>query len=148
MSIPVGEESCGWKEVKEVQDVTPNSLLPLLLFCYIFESIAALLAMSTRTATRTTPVRATGYSPRQRFLALLLITAFLGTSVSVFQTSAATTAFRSRLPAHTLSRLTARESAFPVPSLPYFADKVSFDLFPSSSSLFTKKLTPERLLIA
>ncbi|GAA5915997.1 uncharacterized protein JCM6883_006245 [Sporobolomyces salmoneus] len=79
--------------------------------------------MSTATATRPTPVRSTGYSPRQRFLALLLITAALGTSVSVFQTSAATTAFRSRLPAHTISRLTSSESAFPVPSLPYFADK-------------------------
>ncbi|GAA6061358.1 hypothetical protein JCM10212_005812 [Sporobolomyces blumeae] len=75
-------------------------------------------------ATRTSPVvRSTSYSPRQRFLALLVVTALVGTCVSVLQTSAATTAFRSRLPAHTLSRLTSDATAFPVPTLPYFADK-------------------------
>ncbi|GAA6023562.1 hypothetical protein JCM11491_005345 [Sporobolomyces phaffii] len=79
--------------------------------------------MSTRTATRPTATRTAGYSPRQRFLGLLVLTAFLGTTVSVWQTSPATTAFRSRLPAQALSRLTSTASAFPVPSLPYFADK-------------------------
>jgi len=81
-------------------------------------------SMSTRTTTAV-QARSSGYSPRQRFLATLVFTALLGTTISVLQTSAATTAFRSRLPAHTLSRLTSSESAFPVPSLPYFADKVS-----------------------
>ncbi|GAA5874431.1 hypothetical protein JCM16303_005852 [Sporobolomyces ruberrimus] len=79
--------------------------------------------MSTRTAARPAAVRSTGYSPRQRFLGLLVLTAFLGTTISVFQTSAATTAFRSRLPSQALSRLTSGDSLFPVPSLPYFADK-------------------------
>ncbi|GAA5969081.1 hypothetical protein JCM3765_003431 [Sporobolomyces pararoseus] len=90
--------------------------------------------MSTRTTTRPAPARSAGYSPRQRFLALLVLTAFLGTAVSVVQTSAATTAFRSRLPAQTLSRLTSSESAFPVPSLPYFADKRN-----SLNQLFVKR---------
>ncbi|GAA5940801.1 uncharacterized protein JCM15063_000881 [Sporobolomyces koalae] len=87
---------------------------------------------STRTAR---PIaRASGYSPRQRFLATLLVTALLGTTVSVLQTSAATTAFRSRLPAHTITRLASSESAFPVPSLPFFADKRN-----SINQLFVKR---------
>lgn len=77
------------------------------------------------TRTRTPPASANlGLSPRRRFVALLLVTALLGTTYSVVTVAPATTAFRSRLPAHTLTQLTSKERAFPVPSLPYFADKV------------------------
>lgn len=64
-------------------------------------------------------------SPRRQFVAFLLLTALLGTTFSIVSVSPTTTAFRSRLPAHTLTKLTSKEAAFPVPSLPYFADKVS-----------------------
>ncbi|GAA5878337.1 hypothetical protein JCM3774_001991 [Rhodotorula dairenensis] len=62
-------------------------------------------------------------SPRRRFVALLLLTALLGTTYSIVSVAPTTTAFRSRLPAHTLTQLTSNQRAFPVPSLPYFADK-------------------------
>ncbi|GAA5983775.1 hypothetical protein JCM10908_005921 [Rhodotorula pacifica] len=62
-------------------------------------------------------------SPRRRFVAFLLVTALLGTTFSILSVSPTTTAFRSRLPAHTLTQLTSKGRAFPVPSLPYFADK-------------------------
>ncbi|BGP16729.1 hypothetical protein JCM10213_009147 [Rhodosporidiobolus nylandii] len=61
--------------------------------------------------------------PRLRLVNVLVLTALGGTAWSVISTSSATTAFRSRLPATTLTRLTSSASAFPVPSLPYFADK-------------------------
>ncbi|GAA5857685.1 hypothetical protein JCM1840_000865 [Sporobolomyces johnsonii] len=83
--------------------------------------------MATATRTRPPPVVSSlspfASTPRQRFVSLLLVTTLVGTTLSVLRTSAATTAFRSRLPASTLTRLTSSESAFPVPSLPFFADK-------------------------
>lgn len=104
-------------------------------------------AMSTRTTT-IVQARPSGYSPRQRFLGTLILTALLGTTLSVLQTSAATTAFRSRLPAHTLSRLTssASASAFPVPSLPYFADKVSLKLLSNFSLSLSSCLNSGELM--
>ncbi|GAA6056295.1 hypothetical protein JCM3770_006762 [Rhodotorula araucariae] len=61
-------------------------------------------------------------SPRQRFINLLVLTVVAGTTWSVFNTSASATAFRSRLPARTLTRLSESASTFPI-SLPFFADK-------------------------
>ncbi|GAA5820725.1 hypothetical protein JCM11251_003129 [Rhodosporidiobolus azoricus] len=64
-----------------------------------------------------------GADVRGRLVNVLLLSTLFGTAWSVISTSSATTAFRSRLPAHTLTRLQSSESAFPVPSLPFFADK-------------------------
>ncbi|EGU11722.1 Cell wall surface anchor family protein [Rhodotorula toruloides ATCC 204091] len=59
-----------------------------------------------------------------RVLLLFTLTALAGTVYSVLNVSSAATAFRSRLPAHTLTKITESESAFPVQfSLPFFADK-------------------------
>ncbi|GAA5967567.1 hypothetical protein JCM11641_005698 [Rhodosporidiobolus odoratus] len=96
--------------------------------------------MATATATRPGTVSASSTlsrpnnDPRLRLLNLLVLTALGGTTWSVLSTSAATTAFRSRLPAYTLTRLTSSERAFPVPSLPYFADKRN-----SLNQLFVKR---------
>ncbi|GAA5958310.1 hypothetical protein JCM21900_001347 [Sporobolomyces salmonicolor] len=83
--------------------------------------------MTTAVRTRPPPVAwsfsPSASTPRQRFVSLLLVTTLVGTTLSVLRTSAATTTFRSRLPAQTLTRLTSSESAFPVPRLPFFADK-------------------------
>lgn len=91
-------------------------------------------AAATRTHTQAQRQRdaALRLSPRRRFVAFLLVTALLGTTYSIVSVAPTTTAFRSRLPAHTLTHLTSSERAFPVPSLPYFADKVS--LGPASCS--------------
>ncbi|GAA5935865.1 hypothetical protein JCM3775_007350 [Rhodotorula graminis] len=62
------------------------------------------------------------WSPRRRFINLLVLTVVAGTTWSVYTTSAAATAFRSRLPAHTLTRLSESATKFPI-SLPFFADK-------------------------
>lgn len=81
--------------------------------------------MSTATATRARAHARQAYSPRQRVLLLFTLTALAGTVYSVLNVSSAATAFRSRLPAHTLTKITESESAFPVQfSLPFFADKV------------------------
>ncbi|BGP25113.1 cell wall surface anchor family protein [Rhodotorula toruloides] len=59
-----------------------------------------------------------------RVLLLFTLTALAGTVYSVLNVSSAATAFRSRLPAHTLTKITESETAFPVQlSLPFFADK-------------------------
>ncbi|GAA6043483.1 hypothetical protein JCM8097_000734 [Rhodosporidiobolus ruineniae] len=85
--------------------------------------------MSTATASRVPPTASTASvvrpqaDARLRLVNVLVLTALLGTTWSVISTSSATTAFRSRLPAHTLTRLTNTATAFPVPSLPFFADK-------------------------
>lgn len=61
--------------------------------------------------------------------ATLLATVVVGTLASVYVTNADLTTFRSRIPASQLNRWElgskAGGHAFPVPSLPYFADKVS-----------------------
>ncbi|GJN90936.1 hypothetical protein Rhopal_003950-T1 [Rhodotorula paludigena] len=81
--------------------------------------------MSTVTPARPRPrpaaARTSTASPRQRFINVLLLTVIAGTCFSVLNSSAATTAFRSRLPAHTLTRL--EDTAFPLPKLPFFGDK-------------------------
>ncbi|GAA5910404.1 hypothetical protein JCM6882_007348 [Rhodosporidiobolus microsporus] len=86
--------------------------------------------MSTATATTpnafATAVLKPGAEVRGRLINLLLLSTLLGTAWSVISTSSATTAFRSRLPAHTLTRLESSQTAFPVPSLPFFADKRNF----------------------
>ncbi|GAA5999759.1 hypothetical protein JCM10207_005895 [Rhodosporidiobolus poonsookiae] len=79
--------------------------------------------MSTAQAPRPPTVAQPGGDTRLRLINALVLTALVGTTWSVLSTSAATTAFRSRLPAHTLTRLTESPTAFPVPTLPYFADK-------------------------
>ncbi|GAA5862949.1 hypothetical protein JCM8547_003630 [Rhodosporidiobolus lusitaniae] len=63
---------------------------------------------------------------RMRIINALLLTTLIGTAWSVISTSSATTAFRSRLPARTLTRLQSSTAAFPIPSLPFFADKRNF----------------------
>ncbi|BGP40547.1 hypothetical protein JCM10450v2_004542 [Rhodotorula kratochvilovae] len=75
-----------------------------------------------RPTTSTSASIARSSSPRQRFINLLILTVVAGTTWSVLNTSAAATAFRSRLPAHTLTRLSESASTFPI-SLPFFADK-------------------------
>jgi len=85
--------------------------------------------MSTATLQRPRPVvnahsaPPRPWSPRRRFINLLVLTVVAGTTWSVYTTSAAATAFRSRLPAHTLTRLSESATKFPI-SLPFFADKV------------------------
>lgn len=92
-------------------------------------SSARVQTPSRARARSTSPNSSTGFrlSPRRQFLAFLLATALLGTTLSVVSVNPATTAFRSRLPSHTLTQLTSHRGpgAFPVPTLPYFADKVS-----------------------
>ena len=94
-------------------------------------------ATNSSTSSRKTTanlVQPTRTTPHLRPLATILFaTMIAGTVTSVYFTSADLTTFRSRIPASQLNRweLGSRLSgsgpqrAFPVPSLPYFADKVS-----------------------
>lgn len=81
--------------------------------------------MRAAAAPRTRAPARQAYSPRQRALLVFTLTALAGTVYSVLNVSSAATAFRSRLPAHTLTKITESNTAFPVQlSLPFFADKV------------------------
>jgi hypothetical protein len=69
-------------------------------------------------------------------VSVLLFTVVVGSAVSVYVTSADLTTFRSRIPASQLNRwemgqkiVASAERAFPVPTLPYFADKVSCKMY-------------------
>lgn len=84
-------------------------------------------ASSRKTAVM--PVQPTRTTPHLRPLAsILFLTMIVGTIASVYLTSSDLTTFRSRIPASQLNRWefgNGSQRAFPVPSLPYFADKVS-----------------------